>query len=317
MPFKKAKREQVWLKVLLTGPSGAGKSYSALRLATGIARKCGSRIAYIGTEGSRDLYYSGEFDYDVIQLDANGNPRDFTDFSPESYIHNIDLAIASGYKVIIVDSLSPEWTYINAAHSALKGNSFTNWGKIKPRHAAFMEKILTAPIHIICCARGKDSWILEDQNGKSVPRKVGLGSQQDKDISYNMTVSLTLNDQSGHTFESDKDNTHLFDNVVGRKISEEDGEALYDWANDSDIPASTKEEKFGKAVATEVPNLDVESLQEEAVKLCVDKGGRSNATLMEILKKYVPNCNPKSLKSANELNDLIAELKALPEVKTA
>ena len=63
--FKKAKREQVWLKVLLSGSSGCGKSYSALRLAKGIASKCGSDIAYIGTEGSRDLYYANEFDLNI------------------------------------------------------------------------------------------------------------------------------------------------------------------------------------------------------------------------------------------------------------
>ena len=32
MGFQKAKREQVWLKVLLSGASGSGKSYSALKI---------------------------------------------------------------------------------------------------------------------------------------------------------------------------------------------------------------------------------------------------------------------------------------------
>lgn len=36
--FQKAKREQVWIKVLLSGASGSGKSYSALKMATGIAK---------------------------------------------------------------------------------------------------------------------------------------------------------------------------------------------------------------------------------------------------------------------------------------
>ena len=37
MDFQKAKREQVWTKLLLAGPSGSGKTYTALRLAKGIA----------------------------------------------------------------------------------------------------------------------------------------------------------------------------------------------------------------------------------------------------------------------------------------
>ena len=54
MEFKTAKRDQVYIKAVITGPSGSGKSYSALRVATGIAEKIGavgaggSKIAYIG-----------------------------------------------------------------------------------------------------------------------------------------------------------------------------------------------------------------------------------------------------------------------------
>ena len=35
-----------------------------------MAKATGSRIAYIGTEGSRDLYYADEFDYELLQLEA-------------------------------------------------------------------------------------------------------------------------------------------------------------------------------------------------------------------------------------------------------
>lgn len=120
MGFQKAKREQVYVNVLLTSPSGGGKSYSALRLATGLANKCGSKIAYIGTEGSRDKYYANEFDYDLLQLD---------DFSVRSYCDAIDDAIDGGYKVLIIDSISPEWQWLNDQHDKMTGNSFTNWGR--------------------------------------------------------------------------------------------------------------------------------------------------------------------------------------------
>ena len=94
MGFQKAKREQVWIKVLLSGASGCGKSYSALRLATGIAEKCNSDIAYIGTEGSRDKYYADKFNYDLLQLDEP--------FTTDKYIEAIDDAVKSGYKVLII-----------------------------------------------------------------------------------------------------------------------------------------------------------------------------------------------------------------------
>ena len=162
MAFVKAVREKVYLKALLTGPSGCGKSWSALELATGIARKCGSDIAYIGTEGDRDKLYAQKkskhgdytFEYDLLQL---------TDpFNTDKYIAAINEAIDAGYKIIIVDSLSAEWQWMNDVHNKMPGNSFTNWGKLKPKHRELVDKILVAPAHIICCARGKDEWTMED-----------------------------------------------------------------------------------------------------------------------------------------------------------
>ena len=196
--FQKAKREQVWLKVLLSGASGCGKSYSALRLAKGIAEKCGSAIAYIGTEGSRNKYYADEFDYDLLELEEP--------FECEKYMDAIDEAVKAGYKVLVIDSMTHEWKWLNDVHDKMPGNSFTNWGKLKPRHHKFMDKVLNSPIHVIATARGKDDWVLEDKNGKQVPKKVGMGQQQDKDISYEYTVSLMIA-QDTHVASADKDNT--------------------------------------------------------------------------------------------------------------
>ncbi len=313
MAFKKAKREQIWLKILLTGPSGAGKSYSALRLATGLAKATGSDVAYIGTEGPRDKYYADEFDYDLMQLDKDGNARDFTDYSPESYIHNIEEAIKAGYKVLIIDSLTPEWTFINEVHDAMKGNSFQNWGKVKPRHTKMVEYIMASPIHIVCCARGKDSWILEEQNGKQVPRKVGLGGQTDKDMSYNMTVSFLLNDQDRHTYEADKDNTHLFEGIYGKQLTEKDGEALYNWANSSDIPATAKNtKKYTEAVIDD--SEKIATMQKSVIELVVSLGGTKNAEAMKVLKSYTKTGNPNQIKTLAELEEAYQKLNAVKPV---
>ena len=59
MGFQKAKKEQIWVKLLLNSPSGGGKTYGALRVATGLAQKCGSRVAAIDTENGRIRYYCG------------------------------------------------------------------------------------------------------------------------------------------------------------------------------------------------------------------------------------------------------------------
>ena len=175
MAFVKATKEQIWLKVLLNAPSGGGKTYSALRLAKGIAKACGSKIAAIDTENRRIRYYADEFDFDDMTMEAP--------YSPEKYIEAIQDAIDGGYKVLIIDSMTHEWTYCLDLVNNMPGtNTYTKWKNVTPRHDAFKEKILQAPIHIIATVRGKDEYTLEEQNGKKVPKKVGLGYTQRRGV---------------------------------------------------------------------------------------------------------------------------------------
>ena len=299
MAFVKAKKEQVWLKVLLSGPSGSGKSYSALRIAKGIADKCDSRIAYIGTEGSRNRYYAANFDFDLLELE---DP-----FTIEKYTEAINEAITAGYKVLVIDSLTHEWLYLNDLHEKMPGNSFTNWGKLKPKHREFMDKILTCPIHVIATSRSKDEWVLEtDSKGRQVPRKVGLGAQQDKNITYEYTVSLVI-DQDTHVAHSDKDNTKLFD---GRYdvLTEKDGESLYEWANDSDIPPTVREpKKYEEVEAT--PEDELKLIKKDIIALCGELGGTKNDQLMETLKQFTSSGNPNSIKSLDKARDCLVAIK--------
>ena len=181
----KAKKEQICVKVLVSGPSGSGKSYSALRLATGIAGRVGegTKIGYIGTEGMRDKLYANEFDYDLISLE---------EYNPDYYIAAIDAFLDAGYKVIIIDSMTHLWNWVqDQVQLQTKGdNTFQAWGKYKKENKKIIEKILLAPAHIIVTARGKDEYVLEaNSRGKMAPRKVGVGAQQDKDIEYEYMVT--------------------------------------------------------------------------------------------------------------------------------
>lgn len=313
MAFVKAVREKVYLKALLTGPSGCGKSWSALELATGLSRKCNSDIAYIGTEGDRDKLYAQKkskhgdytFEYDLLQLE---NP-----FSTEKFISAIDEAIDIGYKIIIIDSITAEWKYLNDLHDKMPGNSFTNWGKLKPKHREMIDKILAAPAHIICCARGKDEWTMEDKNGKQVPKKVGLGSQTDKDISYEMMLSIQI-DQDTHIAHADKDNTGLWGENRYAVITAKDGEELFAWCENGKVP-ELKKPTIQKDVTSNDSVDDISSIKKEIIAMCNQLGGTKNTDLMSTLKSYVPNGNPNAIKDIDKAKDCLTKIKSIKPVE--
>lgn len=300
--FQKAKREKIWVKLLLNGPSGSGKTYTALRLATGMLSKVGGAgIAAIDTENGRIRYYANEFDFFDLQL---GEP-----YTSESYIEAINAAVDNGFKVLIIDSLSHEWKWLNEVHDKMPGNSFTNWGKLKPRHAALMEKILQSPIHIIATARGKDDYVMEDKNGKQIPKKVGVGSQQEKDIEYNYTVTFNI-DQETHVASVAKDNTHLFEGRYD-KLTEKDGSNLIDWATSGEGEMPTEPASKPTFVAP-IDSNDLDSKVIECKDLFASRmdEGISKDFLYDIVKKHnAGNKNFMQIKDIDVLNTIIKEIK--------
>ena len=297
LTITKAKKEQICVKALISGPSGSGKSYSALRVASGIAERVGdgTRIGYIGTEGMRDKLYANEFDYDLISLE---------EYSPEYYIAALDAFLDAGYKVIIVDSMTHLWNWIQEqVQLTTKGdNTFQAWGKFKKENKKVIEKILLADAHIIVTARGKDEYVLEaNSRGKMAPRKVGVGAQQDKDIEYEYMVTWMI-DQDTHLAEAVKDNTHIFEGKI-QILDEKSGAALYDWANDGDpvkSPAQRAEE--------------IKKIQDAITEKATQLGGSKNAKMMEWYKETF-NGNHKNDKDLNHLTQALEEMQKFTPIE--
>jgi hypothetical protein len=342
MGFKKAIREDIFVKVCVIAPSGGGKSFSALRMATGLTQSLSTktgkeeRIAYIGTEGSRDKYYANEFDYDLLQLK--------NDFSPEQYIDALEDALDSGYKVIVIDSVSHEWVGKNGCleiHSKMAGNSYTNWNKVTPRHNKLMDLILDSEAHIIVTVRGKDKYVMEEVNGKQVVTKLNLGYQQRDDIEYLFTLSLNV-DKDNHTFTSLKDNTHLFENRNDVLI-EKDGEKLLEWASNGDIKAKiqelekVKEEakakiamneeneakqiiekkekkvKLQKELPKDIEKPSLKKLIVEILKLCKDLSinGKRDLVVSTVARENNDDANPNNISSVDIAIKVLSALKEI------
>ncbi|MFC2118988.1 AAA family ATPase [Bacteroidota bacterium] len=226
MNLRKAERKQARIKMGLMGPSGSGKTYGALQIAYGLTGDY-SKIVVIDTENHSADLYSHLGDYQVIGLGAP--------FTPERYIEALTLCEESGMEVIIIDSISHEWSEeggILDTHSSMAGNSFTNWNKITPRHNAFVQSILQSSCHVIATIRSKQDYVISEKNGKMVPEKVGLKGVTRDNMDYEFTLVLNIDIQ--HNAKASKDRTGLFMDKPEFIITPETGKTISKWCHFDD-----------------------------------------------------------------------------------
>jgi len=224
MNLQKAQRQQVKLRVGLSGPSGYGKTYSALLLAYGITENW-DKIAIIDTENNSASLYSHLGDFNVLPLKEP--------FTPERYIQAIQVCENSGIEVLIIDSISHEWSGKGGCleiHEQL-GGRFNDWARVTPRHNSFLDAIIQSKIHIITTSRRKVDYSLDqDSNGKTKVMKLGTKEIQREGYEYELTVNFEfLNDK--HLVNASKDRTGLFVGKPEFIISSNTGKFLKDWCN--------------------------------------------------------------------------------------
>ena len=244
MQFTKATRKKARLRLALTGPSGSGKTMAALMIAKGL----GGRVAVLDTEhGSASLYA------EPITL-ANGTrfePPEFdaleltAPYSPERYIEAIHAAARAGYDTLIIDSTTHEWSgsggclEINDTVAAAKfrGNSWSAWNETTPRHRAFIDAMLQAPMHIIATGRSKTETAQTEENGRKKVVKLGMKTEQRDGFEYEFTAVLDLVHE-GHYAIASKDRTGIFTGGDPKPISEETGQRLSAWLEHGEVPES-------------------------------------------------------------------------------
>lgn len=223
MTFTKATRKKVKLRLAITGPSGSGKTWGALQIAKGL----GGKIACIDTEKGSASLYDHMVDFDVLELQPP--------YSPERYITAIHEAQKAGYETLIIDSTSHEWNGSGGVLELLediskakyRGNSWSAWNEMTPRHRAFIDAMLQSDMHIIATGRSKTETAQTEENGKKKVVKLGMKTEQRDGFEYEFTVVLDLV-HDGHFALASKDRTGLF---VGdaKPITEETGKILSDW----------------------------------------------------------------------------------------
>jgi hypothetical protein len=222
--IRKANKKQKKLRVLLSASSGSGKTYGALKLAYGITNDW-TKICVIDTERDSASIYADFGEYSTLKLDPP--------YSPERYIDAISAAEESEFEVIIIDSITHEWSGEGGCldiHNKL-GGTFNDWGKVTPRHNRFIDKMLRSSAHIIATVRRKEEYsITQTATGRVKVEKLGLQEVQRDGMSYEFDIVFEITNQN-HLANATKDRTNLFVSRPEFLITEDTGNEVREWAN--------------------------------------------------------------------------------------
>lgn len=196
--IKKAVRTGQKARVAFAGPSGSGKTWTALETAAVLAGD--QPVLVIDTERGSASLYADEFTFDTIDWSPPYDPRELADCIADN---------DQSYGCIVIDSLTHFWEgeggtrdIVDAAAARARGNSFAGWKEGTPAQNDMVAALLTARCHVIATMRSKTEYVLEDHNGKQVPRKVGMAPIQRAGIEYEFTVTADLDVE--HTVLVDK-----------------------------------------------------------------------------------------------------------------
>jgi len=270
MQFKKAERKKSKLRLALTGPSGSGKTYGALLTAKGI----GGRIAVIDTEKGSASLYSDIVDFDVLELSAP--------YTPERYRQAVQLAVNNGFDVIIIDSITHEWSGSGGclelndeiAKAKFKGNTWSAWSETKARHRALIDDLIACPAHIIVTMRSKTETAQAEVNGRKQVQKLGMKAEQNDGIEYEFTTVLDLI-HDGNFAQPSKDRTGLFPpNGNPFKLSIETGQKLVEWLEsgvDLNLERLKKAEALKDKMLEKINDADTNERIEEMRKYMNEK----------------------------------------------
>lgn len=191
MPFQKAVRSQIKLRMSIAGPSGSGKTWTALTLATALAGEKG--VAVIDTERGSASKYADVFSFDVIEL--------YT-YHPDLFVQAIHEAEEGGYGVLVIDSLSHAWNGTGGlleivdtiAARKYQKNTFAAWKDATPIQNVLIDALTKTPLHLIVTMRSKQEYALEkdERTGKTQPKKLGMAPIQRDGMEYEMDIAVDM-----------------------------------------------------------------------------------------------------------------------------
>jgi hypothetical protein len=228
MSFVKATKEQAKARIALIGLSGSGKTWTGLLWARVLAGEHG-KVALIDTEAGSASKYADQYAFDTNVL---------TTFSPRDYIKAIHEAENAGYDALVIDSLSHAWMgkggvlqiVDDATARSRSKNQFTEgWREATPEHNNLVEAMVQCKCHLIVTMRVKQDHVIEEVNGKKIPRKVGLAPVQRDGLEYEFDLVGDMD--ITHTLVIGKTRCSAMDGLVYHKPDAAAAMTFKQWLN--------------------------------------------------------------------------------------
>ena len=303
LEFRRAVKRDAKIRFAICGPSGSGKTYTLLRLAT----ELGGPVALIDTEHGSASKYADLFEFDVLELGS---------YDPTRLIQIIDYAAGKGYGVLCIDSLSHFWMgkdgeldkVDRAAQRMQSPNSFAAWKQVTPLHNALIDKLISAPLHILASMRAKTEWILDrdDRTGKTVPRKVGLAPVMRDGIEYEFDVCGDMDQEN--TLIITKTRCPKLTAGIFPKPGKELADVLKEWLGGPPPDKTVQLES-----PSETPVAPLEPKKKGVMSDVVNGPGSGQQTAAvlteELAAIWKRMCSPRGV--ANEFDALKASIEAL------
>jgi hypothetical protein len=248
--FRPAVRQNLPVFIGLAGGTGSGKTKSALRLARGMVGPTG-KIAAVDTEGRRMSTYADTDKFEVFDIEPPFRPHKFMDAAKR--------AEEQGYDVLVIDSMSHEWTgdggvvewhdeeldravvkaqqreghdLSEQEEERIRGaNNMKAWIKPKGEHKLMVQSFLQRKIPIVFCFRAEEK-VKVLGNGKVEP--MGWTPLGDSRFMFELTTLLTLSNEEPGSInyklprKINEQHQSIFRD--GMLITEDMGAKLIEWA---------------------------------------------------------------------------------------
>ena len=113
------------------------------------------------------------------------------------------------------------------ARAKFKGNTWSAYSEITPRHRAFIDRMLRSSCHVIATTRSKTETAQVTEGGRARVVKLGMKAETREGAEYEFTIVLDLV-HDGHFAVASKDRTGLFGGDP-KPITVDTGRRIAEW----------------------------------------------------------------------------------------